>query len=151
MYDKNFLVSFSERTLHNYNNYLKDKKNEKYDATLLICSFAGILSILDDNARKEIFEDIDLPCYICPEKNYYIDSRKDNNKENLAILRHMRNALCHFKLDAEHILPDKDNNIKEIVFEDFYLGSRCFKCKLNINELQETFYFIIKTIQSTNR
>ncbi len=146
MYDKNFLVSFSERALSNFEYYVNNKKMEEYDATLLICSFAGVLSIIDDEARKDIFKDTKIPYYINPISNYHKDKVIDNDKAELAIIRHMRNALCHFKLDGEHILANTDGEIQEIVFEDFYKKKCNFKCSLKIEELKEFFYFIINEI-----
>lgn len=141
MYDSPTLKSFTERALDNYN-----QCNTENDITKTICCLAGILSILDDIARKDIFADFNIPEYIQPEPNYYIDETKDNNNSKIALIRHFRNSLCHFKLDGEHIKPDNKNEIKEIIFEDYYKEKINFSCTLTANEIQQFLIDIGKHI-----
>lgn len=150
MYDKDFIKSYINRIEKNYN--ILEKKS-KYDVTALLSSLAGILIVVDDDARKGIFSDVDIPEYIeasgkSDDELFYIDEYKDNGNQNLAIIRHFRNSLCHFKLDDVHIKKNKKNKIKEITFEDFYNGESNFKCCLTVKKIKEFMKFLVKVIKT---
>ncbi len=142
MYDENVLVSFSKRVLENY----KTNKTEDNEVTLALCSLAGILSILDDEARKDIFKDSCLPDYIKTEDNLYVDRERDCGLKNIAIIRHFRNSLCHLKLNENTISKNAVNRITAINFRDYYQGGCNFECKLKVGELGQFCCFLVETI-----
>ena len=152
MYDEKFLKSFVKRVEATY---LGISKITKYDTTILLCSLTGILSVIDDEARKNIFSDITIPAYIkatgeSPDASFGIDREKDNDKAHLAIIRHFRNSLCHFKLNNEHIFANKKHKIKQILFEDFNLsGRKTFSCCLTVKEIEKFMLFLIETIKGS--
>lgn len=152
MYDENFLKSFVERV---ESIYLGVSKITKYDTTILLSLLTGILSVLDDEARKNIFSNIEIPNYIKatgenPSSLFGVDREKDNGKENLAVIRHFRNSLCHFKLNDEHIIADKKHKIKQILFEDFNLSERkTFSCCLTVKEIEKFMLFLIEKIKGS--
>ena len=151
MYDEKFLKSFVERVEATY---LGISKITKYDTTILLTSLTGILSVIDDEARKNIFSDIEIPKYIKATgktSNYscHIHKTIDNDKKNLAIIRHFRNSLCHFKLDKKHIIADNKGNIEKIIFKDYYKGNLNFQCTLNIDEIEKFMLFLIEKIKGS--
>lgn len=151
MYDEKFLKSFIERVEATY---LGISKITKYDTTILLCSLTGILSVIDNNVRKNIFSDIAIPDYIkavgkTSNSSCHTHKTIDNDKKNLAIIRHFRNSLCHFKLDEKHIFADKNGNIEKIIFEDYYDGDLNFQCTLNIKEIEKFMLFLIEKIKGS--
>ena len=135
MYDGKTLQRFTERAMENYE--LLTKHETKYDITITLCTLCGILSILDDEARKDIFVDYKMPKYIKPLPHFTIASDKDNGNKNLAIIRHLRNSLCHFKLDGTHIIPNVKQQIEEIIFEDYFDGQLKFSCTLKADQIKQ--------------
>lgn len=135
MYDGKTLQRFTERAMKNYE--LLTKYETKYDITITLCTLCGILSILDDKARKDIFVDFKIPKYIEPLPHFSIASGKDNGCKKLAIIRHFRNSLCHFKLDGTHIKPNTEQQIEEIIFEDYFDGQLKFSCTLKADQIKQ--------------
>lgn len=133
MYDGKTLKAFTERAIENYKQLIKS--GTEYDVTIALCTLCGILSILDDEVRKCVFEDFTMPEYIRPLPNFTVSPDKDNNNKNIAIIRHFRNSLCHFRLDKEHIKPNPKNQIEEIIFEDYYEEKLKFSCSLKADEI----------------
>lgn len=152
MYDEKFLKSFVERVEATY---LGISKITKYDTTILLTSLTGILSVIDDEARKNIFSDIEIPKYIkatgeSSTSSFGIDKEKDNDKANLAVIRHFRNSLCHFKINDEHIIANKKHKIKQILFEDFNLyGRKTFSCCLTVKDIEKFMLFLIEKIKGS--
>ncbi len=142
MYE-NILKDYTQRA---YQNYQKNKDSE-YNVTLLISSITGALSLIDENMRKKFFENIpyeDIQKIAKPEINK-IYQNKDGYEYTLAFMRHLRNSLCHIKLE-NNIKVDKDESIETITFEDYYNDNLQFRCTLNIKELNSLFKFIVDTI-----
>ena len=94
------------------------------------------------------FEDVsyeDILEVATPDKNeIYI--KKDGNNETLAFMRHLRNSLCHIKLE-NNIKVDRDEKIEAIIFEDYWDNKLQFRCTLNIENLNRLFKFIVDIIQ----
>lgn len=143
MYE-NVLKDYTQRA---YQNYQKNEDSE-YDVTLLISCVTGVLSLIDEEMRKMFFKDTpydDILKITKPEKNeVYI--KKDGNSRTLAFIRHLRNSLCHIKLE-KNIKVDKDEKIEAIIFEDYWDNKLQFKCTLNIENLNRLFKFIVDIIQ----
>lgn len=134
IYDDNTLKSFTERAMENY--LLLTKHGTEYDITITLCTLCGILSMLDESVRKDIFADFKIPEYCKPLPSFKVDPKKDSKKENLAIIRHFRNSLCHFKLDGTHVKANKNGQIEKIIFEDYYKESLNFSCSLTAEEMK---------------
>ncbi len=144
MYE-NILKDYTKRA---YQNYQKNK-NSEYDVTLLINCITGALSLIDEKMRKMFFENIsyeDILKIAIPEINEIYDN-KDGNNATLAFMRHLRNSLCHIKLE-NNIKLDKDDKIEAITFEDYYKDNLQFKCTINIKKLDKLFLFIVDIIQA---
>ena len=143
MYE-NVLKDYTQRA---YQNYQKNEDSE-YDVTLLISCVTGVLSLIDEEMRKMFFEDVsyeDILEVATPNKNeIYI--KKDGNNETLAFMRHLRNSLCHIKLE-NNIKVDRDEKIEAIIFEDYWDNKLQFRCTLNIENLNRLFKFIVDIIQ----
>lgn len=142
MYE-NILKDYTKRA---YQNYQKNR-NSEYNVTLLISCITGALSLIDEKMRKMFFENIsynDILKIAIPEINE-IYNKKDNNNGTLSFMRHLRNSLCHIKLE-NNIKLDKDDKIEAITFEDYYNDNLQFRCTLNIKELNSLFKFIVDTI-----
>lgn len=142
MYE-NILKDYTKRT---YQNYQKNR-NSEYNVTLLISCITGALSLIDEKMRKMFFENIsyeDILKIAIPEINEIYDN-KDGNNATLSFMRHLRNSLCHIKLE-NNIKLDKDDKIEAITFEDYYQKELQFKCILNIEALEELFLFIVNII-----
>ena len=135
IYDKDTLQSFTRRAMENYE--LLTKQGTEHDITITLCTLCGILSILDDKARKDIFVDFKIPKYIDPLPHFSVAPDKDNNNENLAIIRHFRNSLCHLKLDGKHIIPNAKQQIEEIIFEDYFDEKLEFSCTLKADQIKQ--------------
>ena len=153
MYDEKFLKSFVERVEATY---LGISKITKYDTTSLLTSLTGILSVIDDEARQNIFSDIEIPKYIkatgeSSTSSFGIDKEKDNDKANLAVIRHFRNSLCHFKINDEYIIANKKHKIKQILFEDVNPWTKKinFRCILTVKEIEKFMLFLMETIKGS--
>lgn len=144
MYDKKMLTSCTERILNIY----RKNKNKENDFTLLLVSFAGLLSVLDENVRKEIFKNFSFPEWFATEKN-----DEDNNGETKGeyYIRHLRNSFCHFKLDPENIIPDEKNQISKVRFLDKHNGKTNFDCIMTVAQVEELFLLIIDAIKKANK
>lgn len=143
MYE-NILKDYTQRA---YQNYQKNKDSE-YDVTLLISCVTGVLSLIDEEMRKMFFKDTpydDILKITKPEINE-IYNGKDNHNKTLAFMRHLRNSLCHIKLE-NNIKVDRDEKIEAIIFEDYWDNELQFKCTLNIENLNRLFKFIVDIIQ----
>lgn len=149
MYDGKFLSSYSKRAKINY----EILKCSEYNFTMLLCSFVGVAAIIDDNARAEIFNDKEIPDFITPTKCDIC--KKDNNSRVLAFYRHLRNSLCHLKIDTDRIESNHNNIISSIVLEDYWeyekngeeIKDKTFECSLTEDELEKLFYLVVDTIQ----
>jgi len=143
MYDDKFLMDYATRIKKIYDNNINSDNN----FTLTFSLFCGLISVIDKEVRKEIFSKIELPKYINPTKNSIL---QDEKIKTVAIMRHFRNSLCHFKVDRQQIISDNQGNIIKIVFKDKYFKENkkiCnFSCELNIEELNNFFNFILEKI-----
>ena len=148
MYDGKFLSSYSKRAKINY----EILKGSEYNFTMLLCSFVGVVAIIDDNAREELFCDQDIPNFITMIK---CDTcKKDNNSRVLAFYRHLRNSLCHLKISNQKVRSNEENKISSIILEDFMIdkkgkktSKKNFECSLTEDELEKLFYLVVDTIQ----
>ncbi|MBO5441301.1 MAG: hypothetical protein J6A09_01890 [Alphaproteobacteria bacterium] len=139
MYDKNFIKSYSNRIKMNYD----ELKSSKYGVTMLLCSFIGVMGVIDSDLRNTLFEEEDIPEY--GELKINIVSEKDDNDVQ-AFFRHLRNSLCHLKIDESRISAES-SNISKIKLEDCSKGNiKKFEYDLNITDLENLFYFIINKI-----
>lgn len=143
MYEK-VLQDYSQRAYDNY----KENVNTENNVTLLICSFTGVMAMLDDKIRKKMFKDISYEkvcAIVSPDKNELYEA-KDGSNKTLALYRHFRNTLCHIKME-EHIRADDNNQIESIRFEDYYQNQQKFDCTLTIDQLRNFFEFTVDLIQ----
>ena len=149
MYDDDFLYSYSQRAKENYD----VMKNTEYGFTMLLCSFVGVVAIIDDNAREELFCDQDIPNFITMIKCDICE--KDNNSKVLAFYRHLRNSLCHLKIDNDRIKSNNESTISSIILKDYWehekkgkkVKDKTFECTLTIETLEKLFYVVVDVIQ----
>ena len=143
MYEK-VLKDYSKRALENYEKNI----NTENDVTLLICSFTGVMAMIDKKMRKLFFKNVayeNITQIVNPIKNEPYNGIDENN-QTLALYRHFRNALCHIKLE-EHITADENDEIASIKFEDYWDKKLQFDCILTIQQLAEFFKFTVDIIQ----
>jgi len=140
MYDDKILSSCTARILEIYNK----NKNKDNNFTLLLMSFAGLVCLLDKDVRRCIFYDFRFPDWFKPEKNYKING--ETEKESA--IRHMRNSLCHFKLNGENIIADDNNQISCVNFIDRETN---FKCKMTVEQMKELFLLMANKVVSANK
>lgn len=140
MYDDKILSSCTARILEIYNK----NKNKDNNFTLLLTSFAGLLCLLDEDVRRCIFDDFRFPDWFSPEKN--CQSNAETEKESA--IRHMRNSLCHFKLNGENIIADDNNQISCVNFIDRETN---FKCKMTVEQMKELFLLMANKVVSANK
>lgn len=141
MYDENFLKDFAGRASENY----KQMKGSEYEVTALFCSFSGLLSVLDENVRKDLFRNVKYPIFLKDIRNDLSDI--DEGNKSLSMIRHLRNSLCHLKIDEKHIRHNEKNEITSIILEDINLKNQItFSCELSVSELEELFFFIANTV-----
>lgn len=151
MYDDNFLYSYCDRVKKNY----EALKDSEFEVTMLLCSFVSIVAIIDDNIREELFSDAKIPDYINPEPN----TPKDGETETLAFYRHLRNSLCHLKIDNQRIKPDGKKEILSVKLVDIWKHNekgritedKVFECTLTIAELKELFYEVVAIIHEKTK
>ncbi len=133
MYDGKTLQSFTERAMKNYKQLIKSET--EYDITIALCTLCGVLSIIDQYSRQDIFSDFHIPSYVTPTKCKLAPN--DMNNISLAIIRHFRNSLCHFKLDGKSIKSNDSGIIEKIVFKDVYKGKLQFSCTLKADQIKQ--------------
>lgn len=142
MYDENFLKDFAKRTSENY----ERMRDSVYEVTALFCSFSGLLSVLDENVRKALFRNVKYPIFLKDIQNDLSD--KDDGDKSLSMIRHLRNSLCHLKIDGKHIQHNEKNEITSIILEDMNSKNKItFHCKLSVSELEKLFFFIANTVK----
>lgn len=146
MYDGKTLQRFTERAMENYKQLIKSET--KYDITISLCTLCGILSIIDQYSRQDIFSDFHIPSYVTPT----ICKLAPNDKKNksLAIIRHFRNSLCHFKLDGKSIKSNDSGMIEKIVFKDVHKGKLQFSCTLKADQIKQFLVTICNHIIKHN-
>lgn len=111
---------FIERTrsiLLQYDDYFKDKdKSKKYEVTLLINAFVGLLIL----PQQEWFTG--LPEELISKDEWGIDPsridfiKKDEQKSVKAVATHLRNSVAHYNFIA---FKNKNDEISEIHFLDY--------------------------------
>lgn len=150
-YDENFLYSYSSRVKDNY----EALKDSEFDVTMLLCSFVSIVAIIDDNIREELFMDAKIPDYINPKPNI----PKNGETEILAFYRHLRNSLCHLKIDNQRVKSDGKKDILSVKLEDIWkhnekgriIKDKVFECTLTVTELKELFYEVVAIIHEKTK
>ncbi|MFC4165069.1 HEPN family nuclease [Epilithonimonas zeae] len=94
---------------------LKISANEKYEITLLINCFTGLLILPQqywfDNLPNEIISEKEWGI-----KTEYINIIAGNNKSVKEIVRHLRNSVAHYKFE---VFENQKKEIKSIKFKDY--------------------------------
>ena len=116
------MPEYIDRTLENLN-IIENSTSKSYEITQLINSFVGLLvlpkekafSNIDDAMIKEpILNTIKSNVKICKSK-----TGKDESINLKNIVKHLRNGVCHFRIDFYG-----NQNIEKIRITDFYKNTK---------------------------
>lgn len=129
---------FINRTKSIISQYSDCKLSEKFEVTLLLNCFVGLLILPQQHWLN------DLPNDIINEKVWGIDPNtikfiQDGETKSVAnIVRHLRNSIAHYRFQA---FKDDKFEISEINFQDFAGKDKSFEITISISKLN---FFINK-------
>ena len=134
-------IEFIKRTKENLDTYYSHAKNENREVTLLINSLFGLLTVPKEKFYKDIdniFNNENLlnkirNCISC-------DTYKNENPISISvakILKHMRNALSHYRIILQGDNPYSSNELIEIknvfFFDEDTYDNRNYRFEMTIS------------------
>jgi len=141
---------FIERTKNIIEQYSSIKDSPKYEVTLLMNCFIGLL-ILPQQHWYDKLPDIAISAKewgISPNDISYIKSNEKKDVKNVS--RHLRNSISHYRFIA---FKDDANNISQIRFEDYNKNNeKTFEAILSVDSIKTFIYhfsdFLCKIMQT---
>ncbi|HMU44058.1 MAG TPA: HEPN family nuclease [Ignavibacteriaceae bacterium] len=126
---------FIERTKKIIKQYETIKEKEKYEVTLLLNCFVGLLILPQqywyEHQPETIISEKDWG--ISPEHIIFIKKEEIKNVKN--VVRHLRNAISHYHFVA---FSDDNKSISHIKFEDYDMSSnKTFEATLSVENINK--------------
>lgn len=126
---------FIERTKKIIKQYETIKEKEEYEVTLLLNCFVGLLILPQqywyDHQPETMISEKDWG--ILPENVTFIKKEEIKNVKN--VVRHLRNAISHYRFSA---FGDENKNISHIKFEDYDMSSnKTFEATLSVDSINK--------------
>lgn len=143
-----FVQDYIRRTRYNY----ECSKKGPYEITALINSAVGLLMIPKEKCWKAISDDMIEPELLEQLKSSVIENTYRGELNLAEIVRHLRNAIAHARLEfvAEKPPAKKEPlDIKFVVFED-EKGNARIKIKMDADLLESFFMAFSEAIEKLN-
>lgn len=132
---KNQEIDFVKRTKEIIKQYHScNVSGEKYEVTLLLNCFVGLLILPEHHWYDKLLEDI------VSKEEWGISSRDISEiksgeiKSVKNVARHMRNAISHYRFKA---LENTSKEIDKIKFEDFSNKNKTFEATLSTEAIKQ--------------